>query len=124
MMRLLLLLLLVAPGCSGSDTSVGGGSPFVGSYAGSYSGNDFGSVTMTIDVGGNVGLTATSSLNGARYSGTGNLDAATGSMTGAGTCGAASCAIAGTFTPGPPARGSGTWSSSIGGSGNWSVQRE
>src|SRR5262249_44366682 len=97
-----------------------------GHYTGSYSGSDFGDLTLQVAANGYVTLDATSKILTTHYHGTGliNNDGRGTASTGTGYGRGLSFAFSGTFSSEPPVRASGTWSSSNGGSGNWNATRQ
>lgn len=88
-----------------------------GAYAGTYSGDDKGPVTMNVS-GANVDVVAT--VGGKQYPGSGALDAAGAVNVGVGVGGGILVTFEGSFASG---KGSGTWRSSAGAKGSWSVAR-
>lgn len=105
---------------SPSGTPTGTATPSAshdGAYSGTYSGDDKGPVTMNVS-GANVDVVAT--VGGKQYPGSGTLDAAGAVSVGIGVGGGLIVTFEGSFAGG---KGSGTWRSSAGGKGTWSVAR-
>jgi hypothetical protein len=104
----------------------GGVSQYEGNYEGSYSGSDTGDLTLHVAANGDISLDATSKVFSTHYHGTGSItrDGHGSASTGSGFGGLVSFSFAGDFHYGPPARVSGSWSSSNGGSGTWSATRQ
>jgi hypothetical protein len=118
--------LLASAGCTSNVTDANGtssGNPppassgLAGSYAGSYGGDDSGPVTMTI-TGDKVDVVAT--VGGKQYPGSGQVSGSGGVSVGLGAGNGVTVTFQGTFGSG---KGSGTWSSSIGTKGSWSVAK-
>ena len=122
----LLVLLFALTGCASSSddepATSGSGSGSVagsldGQYTGTYSGDDSGPVTMNVS-GTSVDVSAT--VGGTKYPGSGNLAANGGVSVGLGTGNGVTVTFEGTFANG---KGSGTWKSTVGTHGAWSVAR-
>jgi hypothetical protein len=108
------------PSGTPSGTPTGTATPSAshdGAYSGTYSGDDKGPVTMNVS-GANVDVVAT--VGGKQYPGSGTLDAAGAVSVGIGVGGGLIVTFEGSFAGG---KGSGTWRSSAGGKGTWSVAR-
>lgn len=88
-----------------------------GAYTGTYGGDDKGPVTMNVS-GANVDVVA--NVGGKQYPGSGALDAAGAVSVGIGVGGGLIVTFEGTFAGG---KGTGTWRSSAGAKGTWSVAR-
>ena len=110
------------PGCDDEETPPD--TTFIaGKYRGSYSGAESGTTECTIDNKGNLTATGNSPSAGA-FMGSGKVDGS-GSASfaaGAGTAGQFSVTFSGKFTSTSGVRaGQGTWTSSSGFTGTWSV---
>lgn len=103
---------LGATACSSSDSGA-----FAGSYKGTYSGDSSGPVTMTIS-GDTVDVVAT--VNGTNYPGSGKVESGGGVSVGVGAGGGITVTFSGTFAN---SKGSGTWQSTAGTKGSWSVSK-
>jgi hypothetical protein len=103
-----------------------GVSQYEANYTGSYSGSDFGDLTLRVAANGDVTLDATSKLTTIGYHGTGSIDknGHGSASTGSGFGGLVSFSFAGTFSYGSPTKANGTWTSSNGGSGSWNATRQ
>mgnify|MGYP003373601286 CR=1 FL=1 len=88
-----------------------------GAYSGTYAGHDKGPVTMSV-AGTNVDVVAT--VGGKPYPGSGTLNGAGAVNVGVGVGGGLIVTFEGSFASG---KGTGTWRSSAGGKGTWSVAR-
>ncbi len=126
------LLVVVASsmlGCSGASSSVQGTTAFDGTYNGTYTGADSGTVLLTI-TDGNVQVTATSTFFKSTFTGSGQV-LADGQLVGTGgggggstttstgvtiTYNGVSISFAGTISGGAA---SGSWSSSNSAGGTW-----
>jgi hypothetical protein len=113
--------MLALGGCA-----LGNVSQYEGNYEGSYSGSDFGDLTLHVAANGDISVDATSKIFTTTYHGTGSInhDGHGSASTGTGAGGFVSFSFAGDFNYGPPAKGSGPWTSSNGGSGSWSATRQ
>lgn len=100
-----------------SPPSSSGTSSNAGSYRGTYTGSDTGTVTMTVS-GSNVDVVAT--VAGKEYPASGSIGSGGSIAVGLGAAEGVTVTFEGTFANG---KGSGTWKSTIGGSGTWSVTR-
>jgi hypothetical protein len=113
----------IVTGCSGSTAGAYDETPaLAGTYTGSYTGHDSGSLTMTIDANGAVSLAAHSYLWG-DFAGNGTLRGDIATATGTGGGAGVTFQFDGQFALDSTAKGSGTWRSSNGASGTWSVSR-
>lgn len=104
-------------GTSNGDSSNGGTSASLdGSYAGTYAGDDTGPVSMTV-TGDKVDVVV--KVASKSYAGSGDMSGSSIDF-GVGTGNGVVVTFAGSFADG---RGSGTWRSSVGGKGTWSVSK-
>lgn len=102
-----------AAGCSSDGSS----SSFEGTYSGTYSGDASGPVTMEIS-GDKVDVVAT--VSGTKYPGSGNVQSNGSVSIGVGASAGVTVTFSGTFGSG---KGSGSWQSTIGTKGSWSVSK-
>lgn len=122
-LRALLIVAFAITGCASSsddDSSSPSGnasSSLDGQYSGTYSGDDSGPVTMNVS-GTNVDVTAT--VGGTKYPGSGGITTTGGVSVGLGAGNGVTVTFEGTFANG---KGSGTWRSTAGTHGAWSVAR-
>lgn len=121
--RSLLVLLFALSGCASSSdgaSSSSSGSTAAsldGHYTGTYTGDDSGPVTMTVS-GTSVDVVAT--VAGKDYPGSGGISESGGVSVGLGAGNGVTVKFEGTFANG---KGSGTWASTVGTTGAWSVAR-
>jgi len=102
---------------SGTTSSSGSAATLDGSYSGTYSGSDNGPVTMTVS-GSKVDVVAT--VSGKSYPGSGEVGPGGVATVGLGAGDGVTVTFDGTFANG---KGSGTWKSTVGGKGTWSVAK-
>jgi hypothetical protein len=104
-------------GCSGSTYA--GPDSLVGTYSGTYTGNDNGSIVIDVDSAMGVKLSATSSFWHTTFSGTGSVNP-DAHLSGTGAGGLVSITFVGSVGGGVA---SGTWTASNGATGSWTSTR-
>jgi hypothetical protein len=104
-------------GCAASTTDTSAPTANDGQYAGTYSGDDSGPVSMNVS-GTSVDVTAT--VGGIKYPGSGGISSNGGVSVGIGAGNGVTVSFEGVFANG---EGSGTWKSTVGTHGDWSVAR-
>ena len=104
-------------GCSGSTFQ--GPDSLAGTYSGTYTGNDNGSIVIDIDPAMSLKLNATSSFWHTTFNGTGSVGS-DAHLSGTGAGGLVSITFTGSVGGGTA---SGTWTASNGSTGTWSSTR-